>query len=139
MIEAKKSVVFKSVFSLYNTRLMRRHFSALHVGGLKNIDELDRTAPIILVGNHSCWWDGLMEYHIATEVLNADIYLMMEERQLALYKFFRRLGAFSVVRESPRESVRSIHYAASLFDKPNRFLWVYPQGEMKPKQRLQGA
>ncbi|MBX2989913.1 MAG: lysophospholipid acyltransferase family protein [Bacteroidetes bacterium] len=132
MIEANKNVAFKTVFSLYNTRLLRRHFFRVHLGGLEHIRQLDRTRPVLFIGNHCCWWDGLIEYHLATEVLDADIYLMMEERQMVRYRFFRWLGAFSVRRESPRSSVESMQYAASLFDTPNRFLWMYPQGEMKP-------
>lgn len=132
MIEAKKNAAFRTIFSWYNTRLLRKHFFRVHLGGLENVRQLDRTRPIIFIGNHSCWWDGLIEYHLATEVLDADIYLMMEERQMVRYKFFRWLGAFSVRRESPRAAVQSMHYAASLFDAPNRFLWIYPQGEMRP-------
>ena len=61
-----------------------------------------------------------------------DQYAMMEERQLREYPFHRKLGAFSVVRENPREAVRSIEYAATLLRKTNRALWIFPQGATLP-------
>jgi 1-acyl-sn-glycerol-3-phosphate acyltransferase len=83
-------------------------------------------------GNHSNWWDGLVEFLLTTEVFGFDSYLMMEEKQMTRYRFFRWIGAFSVNRARPRDVMASIRYAASIFTRPNRALWIYPQAEMRP-------
>lgn len=58
---------------------------------------------------------------------------MMEEKQLKNLQLFRKLGAFSVVRENPREAVKSINYAVNLLnEKAGRVLWIFPQGTIKP-------
>ncbi len=58
---------------------------------------------------------------------------MMEEKQLADLFVFRKLGAFSVVRENPRQAKRSIDYAVKILsEKPGRKLWIFPQGEILP-------
>jgi chlorobactene lauroyltransferase len=132
MIEAARSALFDRVFRVYNRGLLRKHFAAVRVGGLDHLGSLDRSQPIICYGNHSCWWDGLIEYFLAYKVVDADVFLMMEEKQLQRYRFFRRVGAFSVDRSSPRDALRSVRYAARLFDRPNRILWIYPQGGMMP-------
>lgn len=31
-----------------------------------------------------------------------------------------------------RDALRSVQYAAQLFDRPKRFVWIYPQGIMQP-------
>ena len=55
----------------------------------------------------------------------------MEEKQLRNLQFLRLLGAFSVVREKPRESIKSIDYAVkTLSEKKNRTLLIFPQGEI---------
>jgi hypothetical protein len=132
MIPAEKSAAIGRVFATINRRMIRRHFHAVHVRGAENILDLDRSCPIILYGNHSNWWDGLLEFYFSADLFHLDAYLMMEERQMARYRFFRWIGAFSVAPESPRSAVESIRYAAGLFDRPNRALWIYPQGIMRP-------
>ena len=58
---------------------------------------------------------------------------MMEEKQLKNLSLFRKLGAFSVIKENPRESVKSINYAANILkEKRGRNLWIFPQGEILP-------
>jgi 1-acyl-sn-glycerol-3-phosphate acyltransferase len=132
MIEASRSALFERMFGVYNKRLLRNAFASIRVAGAEHVRALDRTRPIILIGNHSCWWDGLIEYFLSRSVFGFEPFLMMDERQMQKYRFFRFLGTFSVNRHSPREARQSIGYAVRLFDRPNRVLWIYPQGVMCP-------
>jgi 1-acyl-sn-glycerol-3-phosphate acyltransferase len=132
VIPAKKNGMLETLLASANRRMLRRHFEGVYVSGSENVQKLDRSRPIILFGNHSCWWDGLLEFYFSHDLFRFDAYLMMEEKQLIRYPFFRWIGAFSVRRESPREAVAALKYAANLFDRPNRVLWIYPQGVMKP-------
>jgi len=132
MMTARHSATFDRLFRLYNRRLLKRHFAAVRVAGLEIARSLDRRLPVICFGNHSCWWDGLIEYYIARELLDVQPLLMMEERQLQRYRFFRYLGAFSVNRDSAREAYASVQYAASVCHRPGSWLWIYPQGVMRP-------
>lgn len=132
MITAQHSPLFDRLFRIFNRRLLKKHFAAVRVAGLEALGTLDHTLPVICFGNHSCWWDGLIEYYIARELLDVQPFLMMEERQLQRYRFFRKIGAFSVRRDSAREAYASLRYAASIFDHPRRWLWIYPQGVMQP-------
>ena len=57
----------------------------------------------------------------------------MEEKQLKDLFLFRKLGAFSVVREKLREALKSINYAAGLLkENSNRTVLIFPQGEIFP-------
>jgi chlorobactene lauroyltransferase len=132
MIEAEKHKTIEAVFAAINRRMLRRAFNSLRLSGGGHVGALDRNLPMIFYGNHSCWWDGLIEFFLGREEFGVDSYLMMDEEQLTRYRFFRWIGAFSVNRNSPREAVASMRYAISLFDRPNRVLWIYPQGVMKP-------
>jgi 1-acyl-sn-glycerol-3-phosphate acyltransferase len=132
MIKAQKNKLFERLFLAYTKRELQRHFHGVHVAGLETIDRIDRSLPIIVYCNHSSWWDALLAFILAREVFALDAYAMMEEKQLRRYRFFRLIGAFSVVRESPRAAVDSMRYAASLFTRPNVALWIYPQGVMVP-------
>lgn len=131
MIPARKSAWFERVFAAYNRNLIARRFEGLRVAGLSSLRERPRDAPLILYANHSSWWDGLIVFQIG-RACRLDQYALMEEKQLRAYPLFRRIGAFSVVRERAREAAQSIDYAAGLLRGAQRALWIFPQGETLP-------
>jgi chlorobactene lauroyltransferase len=134
MLEAKKKRWFEEVFAVYNRNLFRRRFHSFHVSDL-NFLSADRKTPQIIYANHSNWWDGLVAFEISRRA-KLDSFVMMEEKQLKKLFLFRRLGAFSVVRENAREAVKSVNYAANLLkENPSRTLWIFPQGEILPNDR----
>jgi 1-acyl-sn-glycerol-3-phosphate acyltransferase len=132
MLAAQKSKWFEILFALYNRNLFARRFHDLRVAGLENLLNRDRQIPLVLYANHSSWWDGLLAFEIGRKAA-LDHFLMMEERQLKKLFLFRRLGAFSVIRENGREAVKSVRYAIELLkEKQNRAVWIFPQGEILP-------
>jgi chlorobactene lauroyltransferase len=144
VIEARKNVLFERLFLGYSRRLLARHFRRVTVAGAGMIRKIDRQRPIIFCCNHSSWWDGILPLVLSHDVVQCRSFGMMEEKQLARYRFFRWIGVFSVVRESPRQAVKSMAYASSLFTEPNTALWIFPQGvlgaqELRPLRLEQGA
>lgn len=130
MLEAEKSAVFERIFAIYNRNLLKRRFHSLQVSGLDILRKKAANIPLIIYVNHSSWWDGLVAFQIS-DALKMDSFIMMEEKQLKKLNIFRKLGAFSVVRENPFEAIKSINYAAQLLkEKPARALWIFPQGEI---------
>ncbi len=73
--------------------------------------------PLLGLANHPSWWDGYLALLLARHY-GLPRYLMMDEPQLRRYGFFRWAGCFSVDRTDPRESARSVAYAAHLLDRP---------------------
>jgi 1-acyl-sn-glycerol-3-phosphate acyltransferase len=132
VIRPSKTPAVESAMAAANRWLLRRHFHAVHAANLEAVRRLDRSRPVLLFGNHSCWWDGLVAFHLGHDLFGFDQFMPMEERQMHRYAFFRRIGAFSVDRTKPRSAAESVRFALSLFDRPNRALWIYPQGEMLP-------
>jgi len=131
MITARKSAWFERLFAFYNRNLIARRFEGLRVAGLNHLRGRTPDVPQLLYANHSSWWDGLVLFQLA-RVCKLDLYAMMEERQLRQYPFHRKLGAFSVVRENPREALRSIEYAGNLLRHTSRTILIFPQGATEP-------
>ncbi len=132
MLEANKSLWFEKIFSIYNRNLIKRRFNSLRVADFENFRERDLKIPLIVYANHSSWWDGLIAFEIS-RLAKLDFFIMMEEKQLKLMPLFRKLGAFSVVRESPFQAGKSLKYAVKLLtEKSSRTLWIFPQGEILP-------
>lgn len=131
MLEANKNRWFEKVFAVYNRNLLRRRFDSLLVKGLQYLPK-SKELPTVMYANHSSWWDGLVAFQISHQT-KSDSFIMMEEKQLKQLPVFRKLGAFSVTRENPREARKSIDYAVRLLrEKPNTTLWIFPQGEILP-------
>jgi 1-acyl-sn-glycerol-3-phosphate acyltransferase len=128
MLEANKNRLFETIFSIYNRNLLKRRFSTFRVSGFDLLH--DFTLPRIIYCNHSSWWDGLVAFQISRKAaLNS--YVMMEEKQLKRYYFFRKLGAFSINRDNPRQALESLNYAIRLLrSKIVCNLWIFPQGEI---------
>jgi hypothetical protein len=131
MITARKSAWFDTLFAAYNRHLIARRFEGLRVRGMEALTGRGRDAPLVLYANHSSWWDGLIVFQVGRAAGLAQ-YAMMEERQLRQYKVFRRLGAFSVVREDARSALESVRYAADLLRGTDGALWIFPQGRTEP-------
>ncbi len=132
MLPANKQKWFERIFAVYNRNLIWRNFSAWRVANFEFFEQRDRQIPLLVYANHSSWWDGLFAFQLCWEA-KADIYAMMEEKNLLEHKFHRKLGAFSVIRENPRDAVKSINYAAEILrEKENRLVWIFPQGKISP-------
>lgn len=135
MLEAKKSRWFEEIFAVYNRNLLKRRFHSLNVSGLDFLKSRNEKLPFLIYTNHSSWWDGLVAFEISRRT-RLDSFIMMEEKHLKKLFLFRRLGAFSVVRENPREAAKSLNYAANLLkENSNRTLWIFPQGEILPNDK----
>lgn len=132
MLEANKSKWFEKVFAVYNRNLLKRRFHSLNVLGLDSFEKRNKNFPLIIYINHSSWWDGLVIFEILKR-FDFENYVMMEEKQLKKLWLFRKLGAFSVIRENPREAVKSIIYATSkLKNNAQTTLVIFPQGKIFP-------
>ncbi|MFD1887452.1 lysophospholipid acyltransferase family protein [Paenibacillus wenxiniae] len=129
MIAANKSAAFERIFVLYNDwYLLRRQFHSFMMSG--ELDTVPAGQPAVYMMNHSSWWDGLLVYHAFKRTSSASHYMMMEERQLERYRFFSKMGAFSINKNSPADIRQSMRYAGQLLEQGQR-VWIFPQGEIR--------
>lgn len=124
MIDAKKSRSFEKIFALYLLPLLRKSFSHL----LGHNTRVLTQKPVIFIANHSSWWDGLLFFFLNHTIWKHDIHMMMHEKNLKKYKFFRYLGAFSIDKQNPKDIIRSLQYAEVLL-KRGKSVVLFPQGD----------
>ncbi|MCY9697078.1 lysophospholipid acyltransferase family protein [Paenibacillus alginolyticus] len=129
MIASDTSRWFKWVFSHYNERyLLQRQFHAIDMLG--DIDPAPQGRPVLYMMNHSSWWDGLIVYHAIVRDSSREHFMMMDERQMSRYRFFRKIGAFSIDKTSNRGLIESLHYSEQLL-KQGHGVWLFPQGDIQ--------
>jgi len=133
MIIARHTAWADWIFAWYLPGLCKRHFHKISVLG--KIPATTPDLPLLLAPNHSTWWDGFFVYLLNKKIFRRKIYLMMLEAQLARFKFFARLGAYSINPHSAGSIKNSLRYSiAALNEKmtPRPMLCIFPQGELFP-------
>ncbi|WP_435171312.1 lysophospholipid acyltransferase family protein [Paenibacillus glycanilyticus] len=129
MIPADKSRFFEKWFTLYNERwLIKRYFYRVYMRG--ESDPVSEGQPVLYLMNHSSWWDGLLVYAVVRQRSKRQHYMMMDEEQLAKYRFFRRIGAFSIDKQTVSGIAQSLRYAENLL-KQGHSVWLFPQGDIR--------
>jgi len=135
MIPARKFPLGEQLVWYLIKSSVRKHFDRVFFRMQGELSAEQRKLPMIICANHSSWWDGYAAALVMRH-LKLDGYLMMEEAQLRRYRFFSWVGCFSVDRQDARSAMQSIHYAAALLkERPNRMVWLFPQGEISPNDR----
>jgi 1-acyl-sn-glycerol-3-phosphate acyltransferase len=129
MLTARHDPWAQALFTPYITWLFRRHFHALRLLG--EPPRPDPGLPLLIVPNHSTWWDGFFLYILNLRLLGRRLHLMMLEEQLARFRFFRRIGAFGIRPGSPGAVAAALDYSVSVLTDPANALCLFPQGEMR--------
>lgn len=133
MIEALRWQPFVRWFSGHIDSRVRNTFAAVHVHGLHSLQQAVHEAPVLVLANHSSWWDPLVALWLGEMQLEgAQTYGMMNADNLRRLRFFRWMGCFGVDRSSRRDGARASRYAIDLLRRRGNLVWVFPQGEEQP-------
>ena len=130
MIKANPTRWAKFIFHIYVMRLLKRSFHSFNLIG--NIPKSDPELPLLLIPNHSTWWDGFFVYLLNDQFLKRELYMMMLDSQLAKYKFFARVGAFGITPGDNTNVRESLNYTIELLQKENALVTIFPQGILLP-------
>ena len=134
MIQANHTKWAEFVFSSYITRLLNKNFHSFHLMG--EPPNIDQNRPVLLAPNHSSWWDGFFVYLLNKKLLHRKIFLMMLEEQLRKYKFFAKVGAYSIDPNSRNKIIESLRYTLSVLQNEQdsnhpQLICIFPQGELQ--------
>lgn len=123
--------LFRSLFGAYVRRRIGRGLDGLHVSGLGRARDLLAQRPAVLAATHVAWWDGMLLFPL-DDALGRSCRVWMDASNLEKLPFFAPLGALPLDARSPTALRRSFRTAASWLDRPERALWVFPQGLQRP-------
>jgi 1-acyl-sn-glycerol-3-phosphate acyltransferase len=129
LIPQNKRRWFEHFFAWHVRRRFKRRFSAVRV---KNLAALKQNAPILVVSNHTSWWDSLVFFDLFFRTLHLDAYAMMDARNLRKIPLLGWIGAFGVELKDKADGERAVDYAAQLLDRPGRVVLIFPQGSERP-------
>lgn len=131
MLKVRRSALYTLWFRYYSRAQFRKYFDKVRTVGTSALQTMNLATPIIFYCNHAYWWDGFWTQLCTEAYFKQNLYIIIEYKQLVRYQFFTRLGAFSIVRDNPRQAIESIHYAVERLLEPSEkqnALWIFPQG-----------
>ena len=126
MIRAKHHPLYVRASDWIMKMLLHRHFR--HIQIQNNLK--DRQGPVLLLANHFSWWDGFLARYAITKTLKKKVFVMMLEEELSKRPFLRKVGAFSIRRNS-RSVTETIKYAQQVLQNPDHLLLIFPQGRFQ--------
>lgn len=126
ILKAKHNFLVVPFFEWYSRRSMKMHFGDIHI----NSQPVDKQLPILLISNHTSWWDGFWVNYINQKLFRRKFHFMMLEEELRKYWLFNYTGGFSVNKKS-RGIVETLDYTADLLGNPDNLVLIFPQGEIQ--------
>ncbi len=129
MIKANHKKYAEWIFIPYMNRILKKNFSHFYL--VNKIPEIPVNAGIVVTPNHISWWDGFFAKYLFTRDIDRKFHIMMLEVQLRKYRFFSKLGAYSIDPGNIRSVFETSRYTSELVSNPANFVITYPQGEIQ--------
>ncbi len=129
-IEASNKAFWVWLADRFFYRMIEKRFFSLRIKDEQNFEKRDKRYSSILYAPHTCWWDGTVGYNLCRRVFHTVPRMMIEE--LNRFPILARAGAFPINKKSPQAAMRSLQYAVKELKDPNRSLWIFPQGIIRP-------
>ena len=135
MIPARKSARFVRWFTRQVEKRIRADFSAVHIRGEETLRAALERGPVLVVANHTAWWDPMLAIYLAYRRIGADAFAMMDAKNLKRLPFLGRTGGFGFHLDDPTDRRRVLKYAADLLSESesNRLVWIFPEGAERPR------
>lgn len=125
IIKSRHHWFYYPFFKFYSRWMPRKAFRSVKMH--HTLD--DKGLPILMIGNHTSWWDGFLAQYINLEIFNRRLHIMMLEEQLRQRMFLNKTGAYSI-KKGHRSALESLQYTAEILSDPGNLAILYPQGKI---------
>lgn len=130
LIKAEHKKWARFLYDFYIFRLLKKNFSGIYL--LNDKPNIDDSRSLVITPNHFSWWDGFFVDYIMKKFTDKKIHLLMLEKQLNKYWFFRKVGAYSINQSNPKSIIETISYTQEILKSPSNYVVFYPQGDIEP-------
>jgi 1-acyl-sn-glycerol-3-phosphate acyltransferase len=132
VIEIRRKPWFEVFFSWHVRRRIAGRFASLRIHGLEPLREACARGPVLVVSNHTSWWDPLVMFDLSYRILRCEGSALMDAKNLRALPMMGWIGAFGVELGDPEDGERAVRYGAEQLSKPGRMVVVFPQGRERP-------
>jgi 1-acyl-sn-glycerol-3-phosphate acyltransferase len=125
IIKARHHWFYYPFFKYYSRWMPRKDFKKITIR--RQVE--DRGLPLLMIGNHTSWWDGFIGQYINLEMFDRKVYIMMLEEQLRRRMFLNKTGAYSI-RKGHRSMLESLQYTVEILSDDRNMAILFPQGRI---------
>lgn len=118
-------------FQWFARRKIAGALDGVYVRGLGTLRRSLAAGPVIVALNHASWWDILLIIWL-DGLVGADARAVMDARNLRKLPYFGLIGAVPLDRQDKDQGWHDLAAIAGLLDRPNRLVFIYPQGRHRP-------
>ena len=129
-IKAEHSRFWIAIWDFAVNIMIKRRFFSLRVKNSENFELRDKDVACIFYAQHSCWWDGVVGYYLCHYLFGVPLSMMIED--LIKFPILSKVGAFSISKKTPRETLKTLKYCIDFLNNEKISLWLFPQGIIKP-------
>lgn len=121
---------FELAFRPWQSRRLRR----TPIVGLPDPATLPTDLPLVLVANHTSWWDGFLLRDVQLALRpRSPMYTVMTRRELRRFPFLRLLGGTGLDTESRTGALSMMRsLGTALRHRPDAVVVYFPQGRIRP-------
>ncbi|NTE18850.1 glycerol acyltransferase [Agrobacterium tumefaciens] len=112
-------------FSWYISFILKKDFADFNY----NTIQPDEHASILILANHFSWWDGFFIFLINKKLFKKKFHVLVNAENYNKVGFLKYLGAFAA-KNSGRDVLEMLNYAAKLLEDQNNLVLVFPQGKL---------
>jgi 1-acyl-sn-glycerol-3-phosphate acyltransferase len=135
-VAARYSPTARRLFDRYLPFLFRRTVQRILVRG--PLDRVDADLPVLLVANHTSWWDGFILWELQRRLRpNGRVRSLMLESGMREHALFRWLGGIPMRPGDPvsiRQAFRAAREERERFGRQLAIVYL-PQGKIWPATR----
>jgi len=125
MIRAQHIPLVVGFFRLFTHLKMKQSFQSIKIEATIDV----HNSSVLLIANHTGWWDGFWALLLSTTVFRKKYHFMMLEAELRKRWLFNYSGGFSVAHGS-RSSIESLNYSADILQDKSNLVLLFPQAKM---------
>jgi 1-acyl-sn-glycerol-3-phosphate acyltransferase len=125
MIYPKKNNIIRWGFHTYVHWIIARNFNQIDF----NTININKNRPVLLIANHSGFWDGFLSYYINCKLFKKKFHIMLLEKTAKRIPILKYGGAFSINKKS-KDIIKSLDFAAQLLNDPDNLVLIFPQGKL---------
>lgn len=126
IVSSRHNKVIYGFLRLYTKLILKLNFRRIIIKG----DVTDKKKAILVISNHSGWWDGFWIMHLNMKLFRRKYHFMMLEDQLLKNRFFMKTGGYPV-RKKSRSILASINHTIELLKIDENMVLIFPQGKIE--------
>ena len=120
-------------FAWLTRRMLGKSFRALHITpeGNRHLQAAAAHAgPVLLIANHTSWWDPMLALHLAERPLaHRPLCAPIEMQQYQRFGILRKIGLFGIDRDHPDALASMVeHVRQRIATERNTLVCITPQG-----------